>query len=234
MTAQTQHVWITRAQPGAAATARRLRARGFEPWVKPLLKVRPLAVSLPDLTDFGSLAFTSANGVRAFAALTAARDLPVMAVGLATARAARRAGFQTVQSADGDVETLARTLHQATWSRDKPILHVSASEPSGDLAGSLARTGLRAETLKVYETIPVLPSKDSLDRLGDLDFVLIHSARAAKVLADVLARRPCPNLKVLGISEAALAPLTHTPLALRAPAPLPLELALVSLLEDVS
>src|SRR5438093_1296853 len=35
-------VWITRAEPGAAATAERVRALGFEPVVAPLLTLSPL------------------------------------------------------------------------------------------------------------------------------------------------------------------------------------------------
>ena len=35
-------IWVTRTQPGAEATAGRLRAMGFDPLVAPLLEVRAL------------------------------------------------------------------------------------------------------------------------------------------------------------------------------------------------
>ena len=49
----------------------------------------------------------AANGARALARATQRRDLPVLAVGDATARAAREAGFESVTSAGGDVGDLA-------------------------------------------------------------------------------------------------------------------------------
>ena len=72
-------IWITRAEPGAAATAERVRQLGHRPLVAPLLEVRPTAQAAPDLADVGALAFTSANAARIFASLTERRDLPVFA-----------------------------------------------------------------------------------------------------------------------------------------------------------
>ena len=63
-------IWITRAQPGADATAERVRALGHRPVVAPLLAVQPVLGAEPDLSGVGALAFTSANGVRAFTALS--------------------------------------------------------------------------------------------------------------------------------------------------------------------
>ena len=60
-------IWITRAEPGAAATAERVRQLGHRPLVAPLLEVRPTAQAAPDLADVGALAFTSANAARIFA-----------------------------------------------------------------------------------------------------------------------------------------------------------------------
>ncbi len=91
MAAPRQKIWITRAEPGAAATAERVRALGHEAVVAPLLAIQPLVDARVDLTDVGALAFTSANGVRAFAEKSAERSLKVFAVGLATAKAARQA-----------------------------------------------------------------------------------------------------------------------------------------------
>src|SRR5262245_41571800 len=94
-------IWITRAQPGADATAGRVRALGREPLVAPLLEVSPAGGGPIDLAGVGALAFTSANGVRAFAAREAGRGLAVFSVGAATAAAARAAGFAEVAASDG-------------------------------------------------------------------------------------------------------------------------------------
>jgi uroporphyrinogen-III synthase len=130
-------IWITRAEPGASRTAARLKALGRDPLVAPLLEVHPLAVSI-DLDGVGALAFTSANGVRAFAALSEDRGLPVFAVGGATAEAARAAAFTSVTSAEGDVAALAQTI---VANRDRfagLVLAPGPREPAGDLVGALA------------------------------------------------------------------------------------------------
>jgi uroporphyrinogen-III synthase len=62
-------VWITRARPGALATAERVRALGFEALVDPLLAIEFLDAEI-DLSHVAALAFTSANGVEAFARLS--------------------------------------------------------------------------------------------------------------------------------------------------------------------
>lgn len=99
---------MTRAQPGADATAERLRERGLVALVEPLFALVSLPATPPE--DFAALAFTSANGVRAFAALSAARDRPAFCVGDATAAAAKAVGYLDVRSAGGDVDALLALL----------------------------------------------------------------------------------------------------------------------------
>ncbi|MFN3859678.1 MAG: uroporphyrinogen-III synthase [Caulobacter sp.] len=184
-------VWITRAEPGAAATAARVRALGFQPLVAPLLSVRGIGAR-PDIAGYDALVFTSLNGVR-FApppAVEAADQTPVLAVGDATAEAARAAGHAEVISARGDVSDLARLIGR----RFKPgarLLHLSAAEPAGDLAGAVAPLGIVVERATVYETTEIAPDPDPL-RSGQLHAILIHSPRAARALAGWLGERPLP------------------------------------------
>ena len=58
--------------------------RGFLPVAAPVLDFHPTDAPLPK-GPFDALVFTSANGVAAFAGRDAGRDLPVFAVGGATA-----------------------------------------------------------------------------------------------------------------------------------------------------
>ena len=88
MVANPLTVWITRAEPGAAATAERVAAMGHKALVAPLLRIEPLADVQIDLTGVAALAFTSANGVRAFAGLNPRRDIRVFSVGAGTTAAA--------------------------------------------------------------------------------------------------------------------------------------------------
>jgi len=208
-------VWITRAEPGAARTAARLRDMGFEPIVAPLLTIENLTPPVPDLAPFAALAFTSINGVSAFAALTPHRDLPVFAVGDATAQAAHDAGFTNVRSASGDLHALARLIAGAI--ANAGVLVPQAETPAGDFTAALTAAGARnvsIQSLTVYRAIEMPAAAPAL-----FDAVLIHSPRAGKALAkrghDALA-----HAVLACISPAAAAPLVAlglTPVVAKSP-----------------
>jgi uroporphyrinogen-III synthase len=231
MAGRRQRIWITRTQPGADATAERVRALGHEAVVAPLLAVRRIPDVAIDLKGVGALAFTSANGVRAFADLCGERDLRVFAVGAATAQAARAAGFRTVLSADGDVEALAEGIAARRSQMRGAVLHPGAAEPAGDLAGALEKHGVPARRAILYETGPASLSPDQAQALVRSDAALLHSPRAAKALAAVLKAHPAPHMRALGLSKAVIRPLARTPLAAKACPPFPLEAALLNLID---
>ena len=190
-------VWVTRARPGAERTAERLVALGFTPLVVPLLEIRPLDATL-DLADVQALAFTSLNGVAAFAALSPDRALPVFAVGDATARAARDAGFASVRSAEGSLNDLA-TLIRAEAS-GLSILHPGAAEPAGDLSAAVGDTA-RLRSIAVYGA-----RETRADPPEDWDTALVHSPRAGRALAALMAGQPTMHVAI-AISDAAAEPL---------------------------
>jgi uroporphyrinogen-III synthase len=197
-----RRVWITRAQPGAARTAARLTALGFTPVVAPLLTIRPLPDALnaaPDLATVAALAFTSPNGVAAFAALTPdLRDRPVFAVGDATAEAARDAGFTDARSAFGDIHALARLI--AASPIDGLIFAPGAREPAGDLPALLPNHQVQRLPVYAAEETDAAPP-------ADFDAVLLHSPRAARALAAILPPETAAQRLAVCISVAAATPL---------------------------
>jgi uroporphyrinogen-III synthase len=102
---------VTRPSEDAAPLARALASRGIEALIAPLLTIVPVpnaAQALADaLVGAQALLVTSANGARHLAGASTRRELPVFAVGDASAAAARLAGFRAVASAGGDVADLA-------------------------------------------------------------------------------------------------------------------------------
>jgi len=197
-----RRVWVTRAEPGAARTADRLTALGFEPVVVPLLTLAPLPGALnaaPEPEAVAVLALTSPNGVEAFAPLIPRfRDHPVFAVGDATAEAARAAGFADVRSAAGDIHALARLI--AAEAPPGPLLAPGAREPAGDLPALLpGRPVQRLPVYAAFETHAPAP--------GAFDAVMLHSPRAARALATDLPRAASSGRLAVCISDAAAAPL---------------------------
>jgi uroporphyrinogen-III synthase len=197
---------ITRALPGAEETAAAVAARGWRPILAPLFHLEKIAAEPP---AFDALAFTSANGVRFFAAGSSERDKPVYCVGGRTAAEARRLGFRTVMSADGDVGDL-EALILSRLPKGQRLLHAGNREGAGDLCGALVRQGLEARFIATYAAIaaPAAPPPLAAMLAGEIriDVILIHSAKAARILAAFAG--PSATLTIAAISKAAAAPLS--------------------------
>lgn len=171
-------VAITRAQPEAEATAARVRAMGAEPVQAPLLIIGPRSFDA-DIRGVQALLFTSANGVRAFAAASSVRDRAVFTVGDSTADAARAAGFADVRSANGEVSALAALARDRLDPARGTLLHLSGADIAGDLVGMLSAAGFRAERRIAYSARAADAPPPAL--AGPLDLILFHSPRAAEI-----------------------------------------------------
>jgi uroporphyrinogen-III synthase len=180
-------VLVTRPKEDCARTASLLAAHGHEALLAPIFEVLSIKAELPEAAD--AVVAASANAIRRAnpAALRRFLDLPLFAVGAATAAAARTAGFARVAAGAGDSRDLARMLAEAL-PKGARILHLAGKprrdEPIAALAGHFA---LRmAET---YETAALssLPEEIGLAlREHSVDVVLHFSPRAARVFGDLV------------------------------------------------
>jgi uroporphyrinogen-III synthase len=223
-------VWVTRAQPQAAATAERLVQRGHEPVVQPLIETRIVPVALEGLAGAGALAFTSQTAIDAALShgiVPALADLPVFAVGDATAEAAHLAGFKQVHSAAGTVTDLAALILSIPPSWQGDLVHLSARQPAGDLTGLLEKAGCTARRLTLYETIDAAKGEVPVG----VEAILIHSAKAARRAAAMISPHEAQNMCLFGLSEAALTPLNAIKFRQRAVAPIANEASILSLLD---
>ena len=186
-------VLVTRSADDAKPLTAALEARGHEVLQAPLFTIVPAQGDaeglIGDLTGLQALLFTSANGVRAFAALTAARDLTVFAVGDATARAARDAGFRRIESAAGDVKDLAALVAARLRPSEGALFQGAASVLAGDLKGDLERAGFTLRRSVLYRAEPATalpaPVRAALER-GEIDAALFFSPRSGKTFVRLL------------------------------------------------
>ncbi len=180
---------VTRPAVDAQPLAGALAARGFTVMIEPLLEIIPrTGVSLSFDGVQGVLA-TSANGVRALAAHTGRRDLPLWAVGEASAREARRLGFTRVDSAGGDVEALAQLVLAQVDPKRGPLLHVAGHHIAGDLAGRLAGEGFEVRRAVLYEARAAQSlSAELRDFLAarQIDAAFFFSPRTAKTFVTLV------------------------------------------------
>jgi uroporphyrinogen-III synthase len=176
-------VLVTRPEPDGERTAERLRARGCEVILSPLLRVEPVSAELGGAWD--ALALTSVNAVRAISkhsALPGLRATPLYAVGARTAEAARAQGFANVISADGNAGVLAGVM--VTQLRPGArVLYLAGEDRAGDLAGALTAAGIKVTTCVVYRAVAARQfSSEARGALsaGTLDGALHFSRRTAE------------------------------------------------------
>lgn len=233
-------VLVTRPEAEARALAAQIAARGLQADLAPMLTLHPLKAA-PDLSGISALLFTSANGVRAFAAATPRRDLPVYAVGEATARVARDLGFPDVQAAGGDVEKLAALVMQTRQPASGALYHAAGDTLAGDLKAMLEAAGftVRRETLYRAEPAAALPADlAACFASGGYRAALFFSPRSAAVfvrLAEAAGIVPgAAETAALCLSAnvaAALAPLPWRQLSVAAA---PAEAAMLALLDEAA
>lgn len=205
-------VLLTRPPEDSRAVAEALALDGIECLIWPLTRIVPVS-DAPDIPpDTGGLLFTSANGVRIFAALSPRRELPALCVGDATAEAARRAGFGDVRSAGGDARALAELARRSGIAA---FLHARGRDAAADLADWLDATGQRVTEAVIYhaaEAPPTEPAPAPVQAAlasGSVGLVTVWSHRGAQILARRLTgmRARLDATDLLAISAAAARPL---------------------------
>ncbi|WP_027059450.1 uroporphyrinogen-III synthase [Mesorhizobium loti] len=186
-------VLVTRPEPGASRTARRLQDMGFQPVVLPLTEtvVLPAGAGLIP-GDAIAVAVTSANAVRHApkAVIAALAALPCHAVGTRTTEAARKMGFLSVIEGSGDAEALADSIALAF--PGKAIVYLCGRVRFPVFEQRLEAAGVLVRAVETYDTLPVRYSDETILALLSgqaVDAALLYSAKAAAAM-QALAKRP--------------------------------------------
>lgn len=185
-------VLVTRPEPGAARTAQRLAALGFEPILLPLTETRPLPAAFGVPKQAGALVVTSANALRHASRelIAALSHLPCHAVGKRTAESARMAGFSTVHEGPGDAEALAEAIAEPL--SGAVVVYLCGRVRMPCFEQRLKAAGVQVHPAETYDTVAIeRESAEISARLSDrpVDMVTLYSAKAAEALLAV-SRRP--------------------------------------------
>jgi uroporphyrinogen-III synthase len=192
----TRPIAVIRPEPGNRVTAAVIEAAGRKAIRLPLFEARPKAWDVPDPVGFDALIVTSANALRhGGSGLGRLLDLPVYAVGEATAEAARRTGFRVAaMGSAGSAELIA--LAEAAGVRH--ALHLAGRERT------IAPGGIVAQVITVYATDPISVSAPAARRLAG-SVVIIQSARTGERLAEIVDAHEVDRsgIALVGISRRA-------------------------------
>ncbi len=203
---------VTRPQHDAKLLVEALVHRGISAFISPMLHITVLTDIGINLSGVQVILFTSSNGVRAFAALTSRRDIPVFAVGDRTAAVAEENGFPQVESAGGDVEKLAVLVEQCCNPNGGVLFHPAGSAVAGDLSGRLERCGFVVRRAVIYEAHQATGFSSEIRKAlldGKVDLVMFFSPRTAKIFVELAISQglglACTKLEALCLSDAVAA-----------------------------
>jgi uroporphyrinogen-III synthase len=199
----SRRVLVTRPEPGASQTAKRLRDMGFLPLMLPLSETRALpVVSVPE--TFDAVAVTSANAIRhaSQALLERLAGSRCYVVGQKTAAAAREAGFADIVTGPGDAEALADAIVSAEKC-GAAILYLCGRVRLPAFEKSLRAAGIDVSPVETYDTVGINHETGVVRRLLNerpVDAVLFYSARAAGAFAEIASRPELtPLFKTAGL-----------------------------------
>ncbi len=183
MAGQPPAVLVTRPEPGAEETARRVAALGWRPILAPALVLAPRPFVAPRAQ---ALLLTS----RAAARSLPPSDMPVLAVGEATAAEARARGFARVEAAAGDAAALAGHAARRLDPAAGPLLLAVGEGYGAELAADLRARGFRVIRRIAYAAAPAptLPEEAlaALQRHGEVVAMLFFSPRSARCAISLL------------------------------------------------
>ncbi len=187
-------ILVTRPEPDASREAEALARQGHEAVVAPLLAIEFFPDVPLQLEGAQALLVTSRNALRALAArreLGKALELPLLAVGEATAREGRELGFRDVTIGSGTAVDLARLIPEELEPKSGPLVHLAGETLAFDLKSALEKEGFTVRQPVLYRAVPAREFPAQALRLlksAKLNGVILMSPRTAEIFAALFRR----------------------------------------------
>jgi uroporphyrinogen-III synthase len=166
----------------------------------PVLATEPLAAWPHDPTAYDALIFTSPIAPTLRPDDARWTELPVFAVGPATAASAQKSGFRHVRCTGHTAKDLSVVLACETFRR---ALYPGAEDVTLDLSAKFPHRVERAVVYRMNPAHALSPAVLNALRSGTRIFTPLFSRRSAEILT-TLAQPYCWNLTIVGISANAL------------------------------
>lgn len=151
MSGNSKTILVTRPTLLSQKDAAFFQEKGFQTLIAPMLEIGAIPFSMPDLTQYQGLIFTSASAVRIFCEVSEDREMPVYCVGQQTSQYALKQGFLNVHAADGDVLSLVDMIAADKELQSCHFLYLRSLYISNDLAALLEKKGIRCASCEIYD-----------------------------------------------------------------------------------
>jgi len=187
-----RRLFVFRPQPAAGQSVERAKAMGLDAIAIPLFELERVRWAAPNPNDYDAILLTSANAVNmASSELGKLRELPVHAVGEATAVAAEVAGFGVASKGTGGADDLLRSIDPTLR-----LLHLCGEDRR------TPRDPAQAITLLTVYRARALSAPADLTKLKG-QVAVLHSPRAARRLAELVPEADRRDTLIAAISAAA-------------------------------
>jgi len=121
----------------------------------PLIAVESLKYESLNYSDFKGIIFTSANAIKFLDIKDMDKNIICFCVGSATEKKARKAGFQNIFAAEGNVNNLKELILQNFNSSDGKLIYVTGEIISNDLDKKLFSENYNIRRIINYRTNPI-------------------------------------------------------------------------------
>jgi uroporphyrinogen III methyltransferase/synthase len=201
---------VTRAREQASALSARLEELGAEVLELPAIEITPVEFTVPDLSAYEWLVFTSANGVRAFfddGLAPAGLDARALAgvrlavIGPGTDRALGGRGLRADLVPERFVAESLLEAFPAPSAAEARVLLARADVARDILPDGLTERGYAVDVLPVYRTRPATPDPALLERVraGRFDAVTFTSSSTVDNFCAQVDPRPDPFPLIVSI-----------------------------------
>lgn len=203
MTRPADHlsVIVTRPAPGAEKTCQQVAALGWRVIWHPLLQIEATPRPRPE-GDFAQLIVTSAQVIPALQDV--ARDIPVCAVGAATASRLRAHGFINITTSAGNAASIV--AHLGSTPPSGRVLFPTGTQLGLKLTYALQARGWDVVRYLTYRSRPVTSLSDSLIAqigAGAVDAILFFSSRTASAWVKAAAGADVDTSRIRAITLSA-------------------------------
>jgi uroporphyrinogen-III synthase len=144
-----------------------------------------------DLSGVQAVLATSTNGMTALARQTEIRDVKLLAVGDATAKAARDLGFSDVESAGADSGALSDLTILHCDPAVGRLLHVAGGHVAGTFPETLRQAGFAIDSVVLYEArTPEALAEETIRQIAahDIAALLFYSPRTAETFVKLAVK----------------------------------------------
>ena len=174
-------ILLTRPFHDSFDTHTQLEERGHEVIWEPMMEIVPTNVKCPE-GEWDGVMVTSVHAVEALAKNVENKNMRIVAIGEATAKALRKVGFDNVISANGDGCDMVKKIKEMFKHGDK-ILYPSAEDTAHNMEEKLGEVGIKCCRWVVYQAKEIAKFSEEVEnmlKIGEVEAVVLMSGRITK------------------------------------------------------